>query len=92
MTPKTINQEELTLNQNQLNRHRRRLLTMAAAPALLLPVTPAHAILEWLAERAADSRKKRYNTVLDKLLVDTFYVLEEDGKKEGLVPSLRHAG
>ena len=92
MTPNAITLEELTLNQDHLNRSRRRLLAMAAVPALLLPATPAHAVLDWLAERAADNRRKRYDTVLDKVLVDAFYVLQEDGKKEGLVPALSEAG
>ena len=80
------------MKQTLLNRPRRRLLAMAAAPAMLLPAAPAHAILDWLAERAAENRRKRYDTVLDKALVDALYVLEEDGKKEGLVPALRQAG
>ncbi|MCE2661165.1 MAG: hypothetical protein LW854_23545 [Rubrivivax sp.] len=92
MTTQSTNQEEVTMKQTLLNRPRRRLLAMAAAPAMLLPAAPAHAILDWLAERAADNRRKRYDAVLDKALVDALYVLEEDGKKEGLVPALRQAG
>lgn len=80
------------MNPQTHNQHRRRLLALAAAPAALLTATPAHALLDWLAERAAENRKKRYASVLDKVLVDALYVLEEDGKKEGVVPTLRQAG
>ena len=80
------------MKQAPTNQHRRRLLAMAALPGALLTATPAHAVLDWFAERAAQNRKKRYEFVLDKVLVDALYVLEEDGKKEGLVPALRQAG
>lgn len=80
------------MKQTRVNRPRRQLLAMAAAPAMMLAATPAHAVLEWLAERAAENRRKRYDAVLDKALVDAFYVLEEDGKKEGLMPALRQVG
>jgi hypothetical protein len=92
MTAKAIKPEEQSLKQVHMNQHRRRLLAMAVVPGALLTATPAHAVLDWLAERAAQNRKKRYESVLDKVLVDALYVLDEDGKHEGLVPALRQAG
>jgi len=80
------------MNHQAHSQHRRRMLALAAAPAALLAATPAHAVLDWLAQRAAENRKTRYASVLDKVLVDALYVLEEDGKKEGVVPALRQAG
>lgn len=71
---------------------RRQLLKMAAIPAALLSASPAYAVLDWLAEKAAENRKKRYEAIPDKTLVDAFYVMLEDGKKESLTPALVQAG
>lgn len=71
---------------------RRRLLKLAALPAALLSASPAYAVLDWLAEKAAANRKKRYEAIQDKALVDAFYVMLEDGKKEALVPALAQLG
>lgn len=80
------------MKQTQLTTQRRRLLKLAAVPAALLSVSPAYAFLDWIAEKAAENRKKRYEAIPDKALVDAFYVMLDDGKKEALVPALAQAG
>lgn len=80
------------MKQIQRNPQRRQLLKMAAIPAALLSASPAYAVLDWLAEKAAENRKKRYEAIPDKTLVDAFYVMLEDGKKESPTPALVQAG
>lgn len=80
------------MKQIQRTPQRRQLLKMAAVPAALLSASPAYAVLEWLAEKAAENRKKRYEAIPDKTLVDAFYVMLEDGKKESPTPALVQAG
>lgn len=60
---------------------RRSLLKLAALPAALLSASPAYAFLDWIAEKAAENRKKRYEAVPDKVLLDAFYVMLDEGKK-----------
>lgn len=80
------------MNSTKHIEQRRRLLQLAVLPAALLSANPAHAVLEWLAEKAAENRRKRYEAMPDKALVDAFYVMLEDGKKESLTPALVQAG
>ncbi len=80
------------MTQNQRTEQRRRLLKMAAAPTALLTASPAYAFLDWIAEKAAANRKKLYEAMPDKPLVDAFYVMLEDGKKESPTPALVQAG
>lgn len=80
------------MTQSQRTEQRRRLLKMAAAPTALLTASPAYAFLDWIAEKAAANRKKLYEAMPDKALVDAFYVMLEDGKKETLTPALLQAG
>ncbi|MCY4747426.1 hypothetical protein NYO99_20820 [Pelomonas sp. UHG3] len=80
------------MTQNQRTEQRRRLLKMAAAPTALLTASPAYAFLDWIAEKAAANRKKLYEAMPDKALVDGFYVMLEDGKKESPTPALVQAG
>lgn len=80
------------MTQNQRTEQRRRLLKMAAAPTALLTASPAYAFLDWIAEKAAANRKKLYEAMPDKALVDAFYVMLEDGKKESPTPALVQAG
>lgn len=80
------------MKQIQHTPQRRQLLKMAAVPAALLSASPAYAVLDWLAEKAAENRKKRYEVIPDKTLVDAFYVMLEDGKKESPTPALVQAG
>lgn len=80
------------MTQNQRTEQRRRLLKMAAAPTALLTASPAYAFLDWIAEKAAANRKKIYEAMPDKALVDAFYVMLEDGKKESPTPALVQAG
>ncbi len=71
---------------------RRSLLKLAALPAALLSASPAYAFLDWIAEKAAENRKKRYEAVPDKVLLDAFYVMLDEGKKDSLTPALVQAG
>lgn len=80
------------MTQNQRTEQRRRLLKMAAAPTALLTASPAYAFLDWIAEKAAANRKKLYEAMPDKALVDAFYVMLDDGKKESPTPALVQAG
>ena len=80
------------MTQNQRTEQRRRLLKMAAAPTALLTASPAYAFLDWIAEKAAANRKKLYEAMPDKALVDAFYLMLEDGKKESPTPALVQAG
>lgn len=80
------------MKQIQHTPQRRQLLKMAAVPAALLSASPAYAVLDWLAEKAAENRKKRYEAIPDKTLVDAFYVMLEDGRKESPTPALVQAG
>lgn len=80
------------MNSTKHIEQRRRLLQLAVLPAALLSANPAHAVLEWLAEKAAENRRKRYEAMPDKALVDAFYVMLEDGKKESPTPALVQAG
>lgn len=80
------------MNSTKHIEQRRRFLQLAVLPAALLSANPAHAVLEWLAEKAAENRRKRYEAMPDKALVDAFYVMLEDGKKESLTPALVQAG
>lgn len=80
------------MKQTHLIAQRRRLLKMAAVPAALLSTSPAYAFLDWIAEKAAENRKKRYEAIPDKALIDAFYLMLDDGKKEALVPALAQAG
>lgn len=80
------------MNQSETTQPRRRLLKLAAVSAALLSTSPAYAVLDWLAEKAAENRKKRYEAIPDKTLVDAFYVMLEDGKKESPTPALVQAG
>lgn len=63
-----------------------------AAAAALLNAPQAHAVLDWLTQRAADNRRKLYEALADKVLVDRFYVLRDDGRGQDLPPELRSAG
>ena len=58
------------MNSSKPIMQRRRLLQLAVVPAALLSANPSYAVLEWLAEKAAESRKKRYEAIPDKVLVD----------------------
>ena len=80
------------MNSTKHIEQRRRLLQLAVLPTALLSTNPAHAVLEWLAEKAAENRRKRYEAMPDKALVDAFYVMLEDGKKESPTPALVQAG
>lgn len=80
------------MNHTERITQRRRLLKLAALPAALLSTSPAYAFLDWIAEKAAANRKKLYEAIPDKALVDAFYVMLDDGKKEALVPALAQAG
>lgn len=80
------------MKQTQRTAQRRRLLKLAAVPAALLSASPAYAFLDWIAEKAAENRKKRYEAIPDKALIDAFYLMLDDGKKEALVPALAQAG
>lgn len=71
---------------------RRRLLTLGALPVALFAPGSSYAFLDWIAEKAAENRRKRYESISDKTLVDALYVMLDGGKKEGLVPELREAG
>jgi hypothetical protein len=46
----------------------------------------------WLAERAAENRRKIYGAAADKPLVDQFYSLQDEGRTEAIPPELRTAG
>ena len=48
--------------------------------------------LDWIAEKAAANRKKLYEAMPDKALVDAFYVMPDDGKKESPTSALVQAG
>ncbi|MBS0436177.1 MAG: hypothetical protein JSR75_15030 [Proteobacteria bacterium] len=68
------------------------LAQVAAATAALLSPPQAHAVLDWLAQRAADNRRKLYEAVADKALIDRFYVLQDEGRRQDLPPELNAAG
>lgn len=80
------------MTQNQRTTPRRNLLRLAAVPAAMLSASPAYAFLDWIAEKAAANRKKLYEAMPDKALVDAFHVMLEDGKKESPTPALVQAG
>lgn len=87
-----MNKRMIHMNSSKPIMQRRRLLQLAVVPAALLTANPSYAVLEWLAEKAAENRKKRYEAIPDKVLVDAFYVMLEDGKKESPTPALVQAG
>lgn len=80
------------MTQSQHIAQRRRWLKLAAVPTALLAASPAYAFLDWIAEKAAENRKKQYEAIPDKVLVDAFYLMLNDGKKESTTPALVQAG
>ena len=64
----------------------------AVAAATLLNAPQAHALLDWLAQRAAENRRKVYEAVADKALIDRFYLLQDEGRSQDVPPELRSAG
>ncbi len=73
--------------------HRRAVLGAGAiGSAALLTPGRAHALLDWLAQRAAEDRRKVYDAVADKGLIDRFYELKDDGRAHDLPSDLRSAG
>ena len=64
----------------------------AVAAATLLNPPQAHALLDWLAQRAAENRRKVYEAVADKALIDRFYLLQDEGRSQDVPPELRSAG
>lgn len=58
------------------------------AGAALLPACQGTPAREWLAEKAATSRRDSFAAVQDKPLVDALYVMTADGRTETLVRPL----